>query len=341
MDQERRLRVVAVTRKPDAASYEQRVKHYLEPLAASGIDVEERVIPDGTWRQRRFYCGLGDFDVVWWQRHLAQPWHLRVIRRHAKRLVFDFDDPLTVSAAGGGKASWSRRRRFAWMLGACDVVTTASEHLAGLARAYCGDVRVVPMAIDLPDEGVLPVSERPGPPTLLWLGSRATQPYLSLIRPALERLAGRVVLRLIAHEPMRFGGLDVDFRRWSEVEQTAALRECHVGLCPMPDTAWTRGKCPYKVLQYMAYGMPWVGSAVGENLVVAGVGRAGPGDRGWCAAGQDDWVDAIDAMTAGEQRVRTGEAGRSYIEAVHARERLVGAIAGALSGRGGGQSSRG
>jgi len=82
-----------------------------------------------------------------------------------------------------------------------------------------------------------------------------------------------VRLRLVGHEPIAFGGIEVDFRPWSPGEQDLALRECDIGLCPMPDTPWTRGKCPYKVLQYMAHAMPWVGSAVGENL------RCGRGAR--------------------------------------------------------------
>src|SRR5690606_13466323 len=145
---------------------------------------------------------------------------------------------------------------------------TASEHLAEIARRYCDRVMVVPMAVDAP-ASVVQIARRPGPLQLLWLGSRATQSYLDVIAPVLAELGRRrpdVMLRVVGHEPVEFGPLKVDFRKWSPQEQEAALRQCHVGLCPMPDTVWTRGKCPYKVLQYMAYGMPWVGSAVGENI---------------------------------------------------------------------------
>lgn len=189
------------------------------------------------------------------------------------------------------------------------------------------------MPVDVPDDPPNLV-ERAERPTLLWLGSRATQPYLELIRGVLESLAGEVVLRLVAHEPMSFGTLEVDFRRWSPEEQESALRESHVGLCPMPDTPWTRGKCPYKVLQSMAYGMPWVGSAVGENLHVAGSQEAGRGERGWCASTERQWLEAIRTLI--QDRVVSGKmasAAREYVRDLHDRNRLEQAVIGALEGQ--------
>ncbi|MEQ9453934.1 MAG: hypothetical protein RLN76_04990 [Phycisphaeraceae bacterium] len=322
-------RILSVTRKPDAASYEQRVLRCLPALRDRGHTIDLAVIPEGRLAQTRFFTSFRHYDTIWWQRHLAMPYDLPIIAAAAKRLVFDFDDPLTYSARQGGSPSWSRRTRFAWMLRTCDAVTTASEHLAQSAQPFCKQVEVVPMPVDLPDnppplDSRNATTTRPGEVTLLWLGSQATQPYLELIRPILESLDHRFTLRLVAHQPMTFANLNIDFRPWSFQQQEQALTEAHIGLCPMPDTPWTRGKCPYKVLQYMAYAMPWIGSAVGENLNVAGISEPGQGPRGWCAQTVDDWMNAIHQLAINPNLASTIAAkARSHIAERYDRTRLI------------------
>ena len=326
---EKRYRIIAVTRKPDSASFQQRVAAYVGPLAERGITVDCDVLPRSLCRQRQLLGRLGTFDGAWWQRHLLMPWLLPALRRRARRLVFDFDDPLVFSATGGGRRSFSRSWRFAALVRRCDAVLAASETLAELARPFCGDVAVLPMAVDLPQDAP-PVDARPPPVRLLWIGSAATQPYLELVRPPLERFGRQrpdLSLRLVAHEPMSFGALRVDYQPWSAAAEEASLRDCHIGLCPLPDTVWTRGKCSYKVLQYMANGLPWVGSRVGENLRTAGeASRYGP--RGFCAAGQEQWLEQLGRLVDDAALRRSmGERGRRFIEQRHDRRVLVGQLA--------------
>lgn len=322
-------RILAVTRKPESASFQQRIENYLTPLVANGVEVECRHFPKAQRKQLEVINQCGDFDGVWWHRHLLSPWWLPRLQRTAKRLVFDFDDPLPYSARGGGRISVTRRWRFGRLLMRCDAALTASRHLAEMAEVYCRNVVVVPMAIDLPATPPR-LEERVGPLQLLWVGSRATEPYLDIIRPALAAVGDmdhEVRLRLVAHSPLEFSRLPVDFRPWSPEEQERGLRECHVGICPMPDTVWTRGKCPYKVIQYMAYGMPWIGSAVGENIRTA----SGPDEsdvRGLCASTIGQWVEAFKRLIGDpDLRSRLGCHGRDYVEREHAREHLVNRLA--------------
>jgi glycosyltransferase involved in cell wall biosynthesis len=264
-----------------------------------------------------------------------------------------------------------RRIKFAWTLRRCDGAIVASRYLADLAGRYCPQAWVVPMAIDLPcSTGILPVSgasssvsslaqqqqqqqqrrhgqdahateERHGQDAhatqvqLLWLGSRSTQKYLREIAPALAevgRLRPDARLRVVGHEEFAAAPLNVDFRRWSPGEQELALGECDIGLCPMPDTPWTRGKCPYKVLQYMAAGMAWVGSAVGENLVSAGAAD-GPDPRGLCAATDEQWVSALTRLIDDAALRRSmGASGLVYVRRIHEREMLADRLAEILRG---------
>lgn len=327
-------RILAVTRKPESASFEHRVRRWIEPLATRGIDVAVATLPQATLAQHRLVGSLDDYDAVWWHRHLLMPMLVGRLRRHAQRLVFDFDDPLPISSRGGGKPSIARRLRFARLLSHCDMALPASHYLADLARPYCDRLQVVPMAIEPPQ---LPPEHPPAADAtieLLWLGSLVTQPYLAHIGPALAAVGRRrrdIRLRLVAHEPMRFGDLPVDFHPWSHDEQESALRQCHIGLCPMPDTPWTRGKCPFKVLQYMAYALPWIGSAVGENVISAG-DPADPQARGCCCpADPEAWADAICQLADDPARRHAlGQAGRAYIDQHHSRTVIADRLAHAL-----------
>jgi glycosyltransferase involved in cell wall biosynthesis len=169
----------------------------------------------------------------------------------------------------------------------------------------------------------------------LWLGSKSTQRFLRELAPALAevgRLRPDARLRVVGHEEFAAGPLNVDFRRWSPQEQDRALGECDIGLCPMPDTPWTRGKCPYKVLQYMAAGMAWVGSAVGENLVSAGA-PYGSDPRGLCAATDEQWVRALTRLIDDATlRRNMGASGLVYVRRVHEREMLADRLAEILRG---------
>lgn len=323
-------RVLAITRKPHSSSYEQRIHNYIEPLKAHGVEVHFCVYPKTIKEQIKVIAQGADYDVVWWHRHLLPRFQLWWLRRNAKRLVYDFDDPLCFSTHEDGK-SYIRQRRFAALLKNCDAAMVGSRYLHDLAIEHCDSVHLIPMAISLPQQLPARVPSDKGT-ELLWVGSESTQKYLESIRPALERvgeLRPDIRMRLVAHRPMEFGKLPVEFVQWSPASEEAALLEADIGLCPMPETPWTKGKCPYKVLQYMAYGMPWVGSAVGENVASAGEANSHE-QRGVCASDMDEWVQAIVGLADNLQRTELGKSGREYIELHHERAKIAKLIAGVL-----------
>lgn len=319
------IQLLAVTRKPTSASYQQRVENWIAPLAEQGITVTPRVWPRPGAERIALLDEMRRADAVWWHRNILTTRDAKAVRGAAKRWVIDFDDPLSFSSKNGGQPSWVRRRRFNATVGRADASLVGSRFLADLSEPFGHRIEIMPMAVDLPD-GVPPRGSAANQPvTLLWLGSAGTQVYLRDIGEVFSRLDTDVPLklRLVGGEPLSFSGskLEVDHRPWSPEEQDRALREADLGLCPMPDTLWTRGKCPYKILQYMAWGLPWVGSAVGENLVAAGDG----GDaRGLTAENSAPWAAAIkrlaeDASLRGDM----GQRGRAYVERVHDRGALT------------------
>jgi glycosyltransferase involved in cell wall biosynthesis len=320
------LRVLAVTAKPKSASFHHRVLDHIAPLAERGIHVETAHYKRDRAKRGKILERCKQFDAIWWHRHLINPLRIRRWRKVARRIAFDFDDPVCFTSRDGGQPSAARAFRFRQMMKRADAALPASDYLAALARPLCQNVQVIPMAVDIPE--AIQARRYDQDVELLWLGSKPTQAYLKQITPALKQMAveyPQLSLRVVAHDEMKFGPMRVTFRRWSPAEQAQALAECHVGLCPMPDSLWTRGKCPYKVLQYMAHGMAWIGSAVGENKRAVADGFR---MRGLCATSDPQWVGSMARMMKDRDSMRRmGLEGRAYVSRHHDHAVIVDQLA--------------
>jgi hypothetical protein len=151
-----------------------------------------------------------------------------------------------------------------------------------------------------------------GPFTLGWIGSPLTSAYLEPLRPALVELAARQSFRivLVGASPTALAGLPVERVAWSLETEAAQLARFDVGLMPLPDLPWERGKCGYKLIQYMASSLPVVASPVGANrdIVV-------PGETGFLAETWAEWGAALDRLAQDPAlRQRMGAVGRRRVE---------------------------
>jgi glycosyltransferase involved in cell wall biosynthesis len=165
------------------------------------------------------------------------------------------------------------------------------------------------------------------------MGSPTTAPYLTEIEPALRRFfsshTGRVVL--VGSGAVALSGLPLEVHSWSEAKELEELVDFDVGIMPLPDTPWTRGKCGFKLVQYMAVGLPVVASPVGINstLVEHGV-------DGYLASSSADWLKALAALAQDRSLRRAmGDTGRVKVEREYslqsAAPRLVGLLKEAAS----------
>jgi glycosyltransferase involved in cell wall biosynthesis len=175
-----------------------------------------------------------------------------------------------------------------------DRVIAGSPLLAEWASSHNADVVLIPSCV-APDRYRQKTDYRVNdPPRLGWVGSPDNEAYLRLIEPALHELhrRARVRLTLIGTLQRSLGELEslIDRVQWSESVQHAALATFDVGLMPLPDTPYTRGKCGYKLLQYGAAGLPSVASPIGVNADI--LRRFGMP----AAAEQAAWVDAVLAI---------------------------------------------
>lgn len=253
---------------------------------------------------------------------------LQLLRMVSRRLVFDFDDAIFVR--GSGETSTSKSARFARTVAACDMVWAGNPYLAEHAGRHNAQVLVIPTALRVQKYAVTPARRDDGI-DLVWIGSLTTRKHLLTILPALERAAQTIKglrLRVIADFSIETRDLEIEAVQWSSQGEADALASAHVGIAPLPDNPFTRGKCGLKVLQYMAAGLPVIASPVGVNaeLVHEGV-------TGYTAVTPDDWVQAMERLAAdAELRRRMGNQGRRICTEEYALEGVFRRMLASLDG---------
>jgi hypothetical protein len=262
------MRLLVLTHRFDDPSFRVRWGGFLGMLGG-----EAREIPR---------CGRGHLfslarkaEVVVLHRRLLTAFDFARLRRVARRLVYDFDDALCYRPVPPFR-SLLREIRFFRAVAGADLVLAGSRHLAGIARLRARRVVVIPTSVDVPDAPAPP----PLPaPTAVWIGQKATLPYLEPVVQAVRDSGFR--LRVIADAAPE----GADLVPWSLETWRARLAECHVGLAPLSSDPFARGKCGYKMLQYFAAGLPCVASPVGAGKTIgAGAALLARGPAEWEAA---------------------------------------------------------
>ena len=347
------LRILALTKYgPLAASTRQRFMQYEPWLTAAGMTLEVSPLLDDDYLRERFaghpitksrtirsylqriatLLAADQYDVLWINYELFPylPGRFdRLVVPSGVPVVFDIDDAMfhsydlhrsaLVRRALGRKLEPLVRRSVTALCG--------NAYLADWARRWCTDVRVVPTVVDITT--YVPGKRVPETlPVIGWIGSPSTFDYVVPHLPLLERLVadGRARVTVVGsgRAAGRYSGIDhVD---WTEAGEIAAIQAMDVGIMPLPDTPWARGKCGYKLIQYMACGLPVVASPVGVNSEIVG-----PGVNGLLAAGPADWANAFDALLASsELRRGYGAAGRERVVRDFSLQRFGPEVAAAL-----------
>lgn len=271
--------------------------------------------------------------VVQRQVDLAPSLALERAAVRGRRLVYDVDDAVWLSGrqTGGHPLSGLKGagRKVRWLAERAEHAIAGNEILAEHLAAYSQRVTVVPSLVD-PAAYAVRAHEQDEELMLGWIGSPTTAPYLDRVVDVLERLARSsqrpVRLVVVGGSAPEIAGVRVEERAWSPEAEREALAEMDIGLMPLEDTPWTRGKCAYKALQYMAAGVPPVADDVG----VAGATVA---NAGYAVSGSDTWHDALQTLAEDAGlRSRLGEMGRRRVEQEFSPERWLPTIAAILRG---------
>jgi len=307
------MKLLAFTEGPDHVCYRYRLEAFRLALSERGWDLKAEPLARSLFRRVGQLRRAAEADVVVLQRKLLPLWQLRMLRKRARRLVYDFDDALYCRDSYHPKGTESWRRMFAFWatIYAADTVTGGNHHLCAQAARWvpAERVRFVPTCIRPETYPVADHRRRGTEVKLVWIGQRSTLPSLNLAEPCLAAAAARLTglqLRVVSDVFPNLSGIRVEQRIWSAATEAADVADADVGISWLPDDPWSLGKCGLKVLQYMAAGLPVVANPVGANnqMVVDGV-------TGFLVRTPAECADAIGRLAAEpELRVRLGRAGR-------------------------------
>ena len=192
------------------------------------------------------------------------------------------------------------------------LVIVGNDYLGEHARlAGAQRIASLPTVADGTRYAVMEKSED-SPLTIGWIGSPTTARYLRLVAPVLRAMIASHCVRVVAvgAKASQLKDLPIETRPWSEETEAAEIQQFDIGIMPLPDDLWERGKCGYKLIQYMASGKPVVASPVGANSVIVRHGV-----NGFLANAEPEWCSALSCLCEDAAlRKRMGDEGRRRME---------------------------
>lgn len=295
------------------AGFKQRIAVYLDILRATGIDYEVAKLPSGSLARRKLFRRALEFDGVLLHKKGLNPFDAFWLRRYSKKVIYHFDDAIMYNSKAPERNSLSHFMPFRRSVKLADMVIAGSSYLAELARRFNRNVKILPTGLDTKAYNVATESKNDGKIRLVWIGSKSTLRYLAEIKPALEEISSRfdnVTLRIVCDDFFDLQNMEVEKRLWSKETRAVDLATSDIGLAPLPDNRFTRGKCSFKVLEYAAAGLPVVASPIGTNsdYVRNAV-------TGLFATNIQEWIEKISQLLkSAELRKRMGEAARAQVQ---------------------------
>ena len=318
---------------PLAASTRYRLGQYVPGLAEHGIDLRiqcllgdvylRRTFDGGSmpwltmvragWERLRYLCGQGRYDAMMlhcelfplmpaWVEHylLRQPY------------IYDFDDAFYLKYRTGHLRllGGALGRKFDSVIHEAAAVTAGNRVLTNFALQHNPRSNFLPTVVDT--NRYLPERRDRGRELVVgWIGSPSTAPYLAELVAPLSAIGKEGAVRLVViggHAP-DIPHVTVEERAWSEETEVEYINNFDIGVMPLPDNAWTRGKCAFKLIQYMACGVPVIASPVGANVDVVRE------DCGLLAATEVEWLEALRNLRDQPKRAaEMGKMGRELVE---------------------------
>jgi glycosyltransferase involved in cell wall biosynthesis len=307
------MNLLILSNNPTRASFRQRIGVYLDLLQADGISCQVNRLPKGTLARRKLFKQCADFDVVFLHKKRLNCWDTLSLRPYSRKIIYDFDDAIMFNEKHSKHNSLLRQRLFRRTVKLAHLIIAGNSYLADHAAKYNTNVEVLPTGLNVNDYQIGAGRQNDGKIRMVWIGSKSTLPYLTHISEALEKLGKKfpqLILRIICDDFFELNNMPVEKKIWSLENQALDLSSGDIGLAPLPDNPFTRGKCGFKILQYWAAALPVVASPIGVNssYVKENV-------NGSLASETCSWVDKIsDLIENPLKRNQMGLTGRKEVE---------------------------
>jgi hypothetical protein len=317
------LKVIFLTEPPKSPSTRFRVLQYIPGLEKDNFLVTVRDIPKQLSARLSVINELPAYDIVVLQRKLFQWWALWLIRRRSRVLIYDFDDALLFRDSNSTNPhSRSRLSRFKNTLRYADLVIAGNEYLKELATPFAGKIAVVPTGIDIQKYSEKRRPHNQASLTLGWIGTQSNLIYLKqLIGPVNDvyRDTGNFRFKIVCDGFIDGFLCPLDKKMWTEEEEVEDIQSFDIGLLPLADDRWTRGKCALKLLQYMSCAVASVSS---KTEVTSEIIQ--DGENGFLASDDSQWAEKIRRLVEDpKERQSMGIKGRESLHGSYDAETIA------------------
>lgn len=274
-----------------------------------------------TWKKRRQdKKNYRNYDIIFVQR---EAWMLgstvfeRKIKSSGARFVFDFDDSIWLMDTSDGNKKWEWLKnpgKTAQNIAFADMVFAGNSYLAGYALKHNRNVKIVPTTIDTDEYIPSAVPKTGGDKIVLgWSGSITTikhfeyaVDFLKVIR---KKYGDKIEITVIGDGNFVHDELKIKGKAWKKEDELKELRNFDIGIMPLPDDEWAKGKCGLKGLQYMALGIPTIMSPVGVNTEIIQ-----NGENGMLASTTEEWISCLEQLIENaELRKKIGKQARKTV----------------------------
>jgi glycosyltransferase involved in cell wall biosynthesis len=236
-----------------------------------------------------------------------------------KKIIYDFDDAIWLPVISDGNKKFAFLKsysKFSKIIKLSDVVIAGNEYLADYARQFNSNVHIIPSCIDL--DLNIPNRQKQNENDKIcigWSGSETTLAHLLLIKDVLvsiqKKYGDQVYFKVISsRNDFEIPGVNIKSVKWQKETEAEELDEFDIGIMPLPDNDWSKGKCSMKGIQYMGLAIPAVMSNIGMNKEVIEHNI-----NGMLADTESDWIQALSSLIENEEmRRKLGDAGRQTVE---------------------------
>lgn len=271
---------------------------------------------------RRFYdlSRSNKYDYIFVQREafmLGTAFFEVAFSKTKAKLIYDFDDSIwlnqiSISAPNKKLNFLKNPSKTAQIIKVADLVVVGNQFLANYAKQINHNVKIIPTTIDT--NLYLPTEKKASDKvTIGWSGSSTTIDHFLGSIPVLEKLRtlyqDKIEFVVIGDRTFKHSKLEITGKAWNKLTEVVDLQNFDIGIMPLPDDEWSKGKCGLKGLQYMALGIPTVMSAVGVNANIIQ-----HGENGYLASTEEEWVNCLQNLIDDEElRKRLGQNGRNTV----------------------------
>ena len=248
-----------------------RIYQHLDALKAAGITVELMLQPKRGESWAELLRKARAADAVLWQKVLMSQWNVLRLRRAAKRLLFDLDDAVWMGKKNHVPyVSGKQARRFSFLMRFLDGALCGSPHLEQKIQSIAPKLKTLLIPTSVPKLPSRDHLEASNSPVVVWVGMGPNVAQVEVMEAELLKTheVHPFLLRIVSNRPPKFEQFTSwEFIQWSDKAEYDAITSADLGIMPLVDDGFTRGKCAYKALQYMACSLPVLASDVGVNRV--------------------------------------------------------------------------